>query len=404
MLPDVYRFRRTSSAAISVIMNGCILLQFLQNTTVPSVQWKAQFVFLLALSTGCTIAAIIAVSPAYRIVFSIVKSMLVLLMLIPVGDDTYLRVFLVLSAVLELGILLPVWFSVGYVLLGAYQLLRPAWTTLVWDDTVVAPSLFEEPQVFGLYLACVALLVLIRVLSARNDVLRKMNADQVRGADRLAHVNADLQDGIAALERRVLLNERNRVSRELHDIVGYTMVSQIMTMEAAIRLTDRHQQELREVLTGARDSAQNAMQEVRSAMRNLRSTESQLAGDIWDINKLAGAFQGTDILVHVEYRNAPHRYTPPIQKLVYRFVQEGITNAIQHGHASRIDVFFWLEAAMLYVTVADNGIGSDIETDGIGLQGIRERLAVLGGTVTLSSGRTGFSIRAAIPVSWNEYG
>ena len=393
-----------SSAAISVIINGCILLQFLQNRAVPAVQWKAQFVFLLALSAGCSIAAIIAGSSSYRIVFSIVKSMIVLLLLIPVGDDTYLRLFLVLSAVLEIGILLPVWLSAGYVLLGACQLLRPEREVLVWDAAVVSPSLFEEPQAIGLYLACAALSLFIRILAAQNDVLRKMNADQVRGAGRLALVNAELQDEIAALERRVLLNERNRVSRELHDIVGCTMVSQIMTMEAAIRLTDRHQQELREVLTGVRDSAQNAMQEVRSAMRNLRSTESQLAGDIWDINKLAGAFQSTDILVHVEYGNTPHRYTPPIQKLVYRFVQEGITNAIQHGHASRIDVFFWLEAAMLYVTVADNGIGSSTDTDGIGLQGIRERLAVLGGTVKLASGRTGFSIRAAIPLSCTEYG
>ena len=404
MIPDVYRFRRTSSAAVSVIINGFILIQFLQNTAVPSPQWKGQFVFLILLSAACTVAAIIAVSSAYRIVFSIVKSMIILLVLIPSGGDSYLRLFLVLSAVIELGILLPFRLSVGYVLLGAYWLLRPAREILVWDDTVFSPPLSEEPRFFGLYLACIALSFFIRILSAQNDLLRRMHNNQMRGADRLAHVNAELQEGIAALEHRVLLNERNRVSRELHDIVGYTMVSQIMTMEAAIRLTDRHQQELREVLTGARDSAQNAMQEVRSAMRNLRSTESQLAGDIWDIDKLAGAFQSTEILVHVEYRNAPHRYTPPIQKLVYRFVQEGITNAIQHGHASRIDVIFQLDSAILYVTVADNGIGSAADTDGIGLQGIRERLAVLGGTVKLASGRNGFSIRAAIPLSWNGYG
>lgn len=399
MVEDVLRFRRTACIVLSILLHAFASALFLRDSASYPPQWRLQFFVFLFGSIALTFGVVYVRTVAYRYVFSFVKLLVIFFMLIPARSGDSVRVFLALSAVIESSLLLPVVLQVLLLILGAGYLIPAPGPVLVWDTVLNPEPISDNVPLFGFYLLGGTLALFIRLIAAKADALQRQIENRLHAAHRLARVNVELQDSIALLEKRVIRNERERVSRELHDIVGYAMTNQIMTMEAALRLSEKHQDELRDVIVQAREAAQTALRDTRLAMRNFRAETSSLTLELWNIEKLAEAFQNTGIIVNVEYRNTLHIHFPRFQKLVYRFVQEGITNAIQHGHATHIDVLFWQEDNILTVTVMDNGEGSESVINGIGISGIGERLAAVGGDVAIEPHDRGFVLRARIPLS-----
>ena len=86
---------------------------------------------------------------------------------------------------------------------------------------------------------------------------------------------------------------------------------------------------------------------------------------------------------------------------VYRIVQESVTNAIRHGHATEIDVQLSGENRRLSIVIQDNGIGCEKIELGFGLRHMRERLRLLGGSLRVD-GKKGFRIEATIPLRWGD--
>ena len=116
------------------------------------------------------------------------------------------------------------------------------------------------------------------------------------------------------------------------------------------------------------------------------------------INRLVNAFNNTHISIKADYRNIPQSFTESLDHVLNRIVQEGITNAIKHGNANRIDISFWLDdKQMIQLAIEDNGSGCDELTEGIGLKGMRERIGEAGGWVETKNIRSGFLLLAGIP-------
>jgi two-component system, NarL family, sensor histidine kinase UhpB len=91
---------------------------------------------------------------------------------------------------------------------------------------------------------------------------------------------------------------------------------------------------------------------------------------------------------------------------LYRFVQEALTNALKHAHASRVKVRLQNRKGEISISVSDNGRGMDdnmAQSDGVGLLGIKERLAILGGRLEISS-QKGRGARLVAHVPWNRHG
>jgi signal transduction histidine kinase len=83
--------------------------------------------------------------------------------------------------------------------------------------------------------------------------------------------------------------------------------------------------------------------------------------------------------------------------MIYRLIQQGLTNAFRHGKADSVRVNLWRADTEIRVTIADNGKGSEDVQEGIGLQGMRERLSTVGGRIETRSRPDGFELSAAIP-------
>ena len=89
------------------------------------------------------------------------------------------------------------------------------------------------------------------------------------------------------------------------------------------------------------------------------------------------------------------------ENAIYRVIQEGITNAIRHGKAEKIWITMTKEDSDILLQIKDNGIGSKEIKSGFGTKHIKERIGMLGGTVTFD-GSSGFTVNARIPIRWGE--
>ena len=200
-------------------------------------------------------------------------------------------------------------------------------------------------------------------------------------------------------EERSVKGERERITRDLHDGIGYTLTNLSMMLEAARALASEKQKKLREILNNAFGQAQLGLTETRRSLYLLRRQEIRGPVGLMAIDRLIKIFtSATEIHVDVEYGNVPLSCGEDVDEFQYRFVQEGLINAFRHGKASYIKVLFWMDGDMVKVTLRDNGVGSAKIAEGIGLMGMRERLGKLGGTLEISSVVDGFEIKAEIPL------
>ncbi|MDA3948424.1 MAG: sensor histidine kinase [Spirochaeta sp.] len=215
----------------------------------------------------------------------------------------------------------------------------------------------------------------------------------------LTTANVGFQNYAVAAEKRGTEEERQRITREIHDTVGYTLTNIIMMTKASEELIDRDHQTLRNLLGEARGQCQDALVETRRTLRQLRSIQTpevDFPNQVW---KTVHTFEiATGIDVQLEFRNLPPVRNTDVRSVLHRTVQEGLTNAFRHGQATHVAVLFWYDGTGISVIVRDNGVGNPSFHEDIGIHGMRERFAPLGGVVhaeSLAGG--GFEVRGWVP-------
>lgn len=194
------------------------------------------------------------------------------------------------------------------------------------------------------------------------------------------------------------VQERNRLAREIHDTLGHVLTGITAGADACIQMMDdspemaRHQMEL------IADTARNGMNDVRRSVKALRPDSLEKETLSGALNKMCTSMaQSSGAQIQLEESLAGLTLSQDEEDCVYRTVQEGITNAIRHGHATRVQVRCHIEDGVLEVSVRDNGIGCKSVMPGFGLQHMQERMLMLGGTFWYENS-DGFCIRAEIPL------
>jgi signal transduction histidine kinase len=199
----------------------------------------------------------------------------------------------------------------------------------------------------------------------------------------IAIENARLHDRARELN---ILEERNRLARELHDSVSQKLFGLVMSAEAAATSPDREQ------VARLGELAQDALRELRALIFELRPPSLEDEG-------LGGALRKhVDVLRRVHERDIELRVTgaaraaPETEAEVLRVAQEALQNALRHAHAERIELRVDARDGRLIVTVADDGVGFDPAAPGLrskrlGLTSMEERARALGGTLAVVSRR-----------------
>lgn len=217
---------------------------------------------------------------------------------------------------------------------------------------------------------------------------------------RLAAANMSYQAYAIDLEERSVEKERQRITRDIHDIVGYTLTNNIIMMEAAVDMIRKDPLGVPRLLHSARQNSEHGLEQIRTALYQLRAQSERAPEGVGAITRMVRVFQrATGVEVRLELGGEPFRLSGDANAAVLHFVQEGLINSFRHGRATQILVMFYLGPADLSVNVWDNGAGSDVPQEGIGISGMRERAEQMDGSLTYENAVDGFSITLRIPRS-----
>ncbi len=274
----------------------------------------------------------------------------------------------------------------------------------VWNVTIGSPQLVDRLGTATYYVIVVYLTATYTRFRTQR-IEERGTRDQMREALlRLTDANVGFQDYAVSAERRGVEDERHRITREIHDTIGYTLTNIIMMTKAAEELIERDHDVLRRLLGDAREQCQDALVETRRTLRAfwaMKTPTVDFPNQIW---KTVHTFKlATGIDVQLEFRNLPDVSSPEVRSALHRTLQESLTNAFRHGHATQVTVLFWYDGKRVVISIRDNGNGSKKFKEDIGIGGMRERIEPLGGTVQAQSpAGGGFVIRAWIPLKQNK--
>jgi signal transduction histidine kinase len=210
-------------------------------------------------------------------------------------------------------------------------------------------------------------------------------ADQVA----LAIENARLFD---QAEQAAILEERQRLARELHDSVTQALYGVTMFAEAAARLLNAGNIELAgDHINELRSTAQEALQEMRLLLFELRPPVLEEEGLVAALQtRLEAVERRSGLVTELKVEGDEELPLPPkTEEGLYRIAQEALNNALKHAQAERIIVYLNLDPNCVTMEIADDGQGFDPitirERAGLGLRGIQERVAQLGACLTINS-------------------
>ncbi|MDF2923105.1 MAG: sensor histidine kinase [Paenibacillaceae bacterium] len=211
--------------------------------------------------------------------------------------------------------------------------------------------------------------------------------------------NKALEQYASQIEKMTLVEERNRLAKELHDTVGHTFTSVIMGMDAVSYLMETAPDKAREKLDVLRKVARDGLEEVR---RNIHQIAEPVREGTFlqQMAALANEFSAhTGTQVNFKPKGEECQLPMQVQLTMVRCLQEALTNAKRHGQASMVDIGIEYGDQQVTLTITDNGVGVENIESGFGLTAMRERLAALQGSLQFTSSiGSGVTVVCAIPV------
>ncbi|MBN2044139.1 MAG: sensor histidine kinase [Anaerolineales bacterium] len=197
----------------------------------------------------------------------------------------------------------------------------------------------------------------------------------------LQTAHAQLQDSIQRMEELAVTKERNRLAREMHDSIGHRLTVSAVQLEGAQRLVSKNPEKAEDMIGTVREEVKNALSELRQTVTALRQPIEIDLPLNQSLERLASSFEtvsGLDIQLALST-------LPPLsdqyRHIIYRTVQEGLTNIQRHAKATIAWIYLTQSLDKISLIISDNGKGfpPDPISNGYGMRGITERVALVGG-------------------------
>ncbi|MEZ0470530.1 sensor histidine kinase [Luteimonas salinilitoris] len=271
--------------------------------------------------------------------------------------------------------LLPLWIGVALLVLCEFVIV-PVYVRgfdFSWGEAVVQASLYVGFTGFAFVTGFVA-------------------RQQAQARDEQRRLNSELRATRALLAESVRVNERTRISRELHDLLGHHLTALSLNLEVANHLTEGSAQEH---VSQAHTIAKLLLSDVREAVSQLRDD------DAIDMVATLRPLAENVPRLHVDMELPEPFLVDDAERahVLLRCTQEIITNTVRHAQAGRLRLGYSLRQGMVWLDARDDGRGAEIAAIGNGLRGMRERLAAYGGTVEIETAPgEGFALRIRLPL------
>lgn len=244
-----------------------------------------------------------------------------------------------------------------------------------------------------LFFLMVNILILVIAAFSQHTKEEKENKDILY--KELLETHKKLKEYTDELKRLSVIEERNKIARDIHDTLGHNMTALIMQLQMADHYSVTDKDKSKELLSNSLETARNSLTSIREVVETLRGKE--LSSPKQTIRSLVEEFSektGAKIYLIVSGDSTDNHN---VSKAIYHILQEGMTNAVRHGNASEIWINLKYSNENIKFNIKDNGTGSVGFNEGFGMKGIRERVEYFGGKVEFKS-QNGFIIDGMINI------
>lgn len=401
-MPDKRKYLNAVITGISAVLQVVAFFSIFaiwKQTTIP-IEWRTDFSIFAVISLTTTVVLPMIGNGVVLGFLFFLRVLVYMLVSLPLGALISIRFLLLASIFMDLGVYTPLKYSTIVIgLLSILAALAPALQKPVEED-VTLPFLFQNLTVLVSSLSVGALAVILKFLFDRLSEGRS-NIEQLNSSvTQLTSANTEFLQYASTVEKESVANERSRITRELHDVVGQTLTNIIMMMDAALHRSDATTEDVRRMHQWTRDQAQSGLEETRAALYELRSIRIDRLKGINAIKKLIDTFSSlTNVKITTHWGNLPWEMEEDLDQTLYRIVRESLTNSFRHGRAKGVTIYFFITDNILNVTIADDGKGGGSLKKGIGQTGMEERVKKVGGEITFHSEPSGYTVTVRLPLS-----
>lgn len=400
------------------IISSCLAKDFLEQiNTLPMVPWKipvisiSAFLLLLLnmyfknknklLADNLLLVVIIEIILCTIVTLCLSLSyngviLLIIADLVPHSKNTRVKI-LVLGLVFLCFVFADYDLIVSKLHIISFQTYLDYYNTSTRNVFLVMKNILSSVNMLS-FMAYMILLITMQI--QKNERMNLLNEELNSANEQLQQANNQLEIYAKTTEKMTETRERNRLAREIHDTLGHSLTGMIAGIDACITMIDYSTDLTKQQLKTIGDVARQGMKDVRRSVKALRpdalerlDLKTALEQMIAEMRTTAGA----DITFCNEIKVL--KFNEDEENMIYRIVQECITNAIRHGKADKIYIHMYREYDKVTLQIKDNGIGCKDVKIGFGLQHMKERLEMLNGILEYD-GSNGFMIQATIPIRW----
>ena len=215
----------------------------------------------------------------------------------------------------------------------------------------------------------------------------------------LEDVNEKLRSYANEVEQLTVIKERNRIAREIHDGLGHYLTTIHMQLQAAQAIIDENPDKAKDSIEKARSQSQIALIDVRRSVSTLRYDQSEKETIKDALDRAMRPCDWIGIRSHLEIIGNEKGLEDAVRSTIYRIVQETVNNTCKYSKAENYFCQInYSDSQNLSVIIYDDGVGMSEFRSGYGLQGLRERIELLDGTLNLqTSPQNGFRIEIELP-------
>lgn len=215
-------------------------------------------------------------------------------------------------------------------------------------------------------------------------------------------VNHELENYAAVSEKIAEDKERKRLAREIHDTLGHALTGIAAGVDACIAMIDINPEATKKQLMVISKVVRQGIVDVRNSLNKLRPDALEQHGFKGAIENMIEEFTSvSDLTISLDYRLDKVDFENTKEDILFRVIQESVTNAVRHGDATHIDISLYIEDNSLYLKIQDNGQGCEEIHYGFGLKQMKERLGMINGKVAYD-GHHGFLTIVTIPLQEGE--
>lgn len=214
----------------------------------------------------------------------------------------------------------------------------------------------------------------------------------------VAMINKKMQKYVIVTEKFGEKNERKRLARELHDTIGHALAGIAVGVDACITMIDKNPQLAKAQLKIISKAIRKGMKDVRNSLNKMRPDFLQQYRLKEAIEKMKEEISDvTDLKINLNYQIDETGFDTKIEDILFRVIQESITNSIRHGLATVVDIDIYKENNLLCLKIKDNGKGCKAINYGFGLKQMVERVSQIRGDINFYS-ENGFTTEIKIPL------